>query len=223
MSSETLQTPDIPLLSGLSPSQTADVLARGRVLEIEPKARICTGGDRAERVFVLLSGTVKFSRLTAKGEEIILRLFTPCETFGFATLLPHPLSYLGTAETVSGCKLLMWSHDDMSRLSIHHPLIMTNAFRISLQLLKTVSDRHINLFDDNARHRMARALIDIGHRSGEITPEGIDVHITNEQLGSLADVSRFTASRTLSGWNKAGVVTKGRERVRIHSPEGLLS
>ena len=223
VSSETLQNPDIPLLSGLSPSETANVLALGRALEIEPKTRICTGGDRAQHIFVLLSGTVKYSRLTAQGEEIVLRLFTPCESFGFAALLPNPLNYLGTAETLSACKLLVWNHDDMSRISHHYQQIRANALRISLQLLEAVSDRHINLFDGSASHRVARALIDIGHRSGEIHSGGIDVHITNEQLGSLADVSRFTASRILSGWNKAGVVTKGREKVRIHSPEGLLS
>lgn len=223
MSSETLPNPEIPLLAGLSPSETADVLALGRAMEIEPKTRICTGGDRAESIFVLLSGRVKYSRLTARGEEIILRLFTPYETFGFATLLPDPLNYLGTAEAVSESKLLVWSHDEMFRLSNRHQQIRTNALRISLQLLEAVSERHANLFDGSASRRLARALIDVGYRSGEIHPQGIDVRITNEQLGSLADVSRFTASRVLSGWNKAGVVTKEREKVRIHSPEGLLS
>jgi CRP-like cAMP-binding protein len=223
VSSETLPSPDVPLLVGLSPSEMEEVLALGRALEIEPKSRICSGGDRAEHIFVLLSGMVKYSRLTAKGEEIILRVFTPCESFGFATLLPNPLNYLGTAEALSACELLVWNHDDMFRLCNRHQQINANALRIALQLLEEVSDRHSNLFDGSASHRVARALIDIGRRSGETHPQGIDVRITNEQLGSLADVSRFTASRVLSGWNKAGVVTKGREKVRIHSPEGLLS
>jgi CRP-like cAMP-binding protein len=223
VSSETPANLDIPLLGGLSSSEMADVLALGRNLEIEPKTRICTGGDRAKHIFVLSSGTVKYSRLTAKGEEVILRLFTPGESFGFATLLPNPLNYLGTAEALSACELLVWNHGEMSRLCSRHQQINTNALRIALQLLESVSDRHCNLFDGRASYRVARALIDIGHRSGEMHPQGIDVHITNEQLGSLADVGRFTVSRVLSGWNKAGVVTKEREKVRIHSPEGLLS
>ena len=105
VSSETPKNRDIPLLAGLNPSEIADVLAQGRTLEIEPKTRICTGGDKAEHIFVLLSGTVKYSWLTAKGEEIILRLFAPCESFGFATLLPDPLYYLGTAQALSACTL----------------------------------------------------------------------------------------------------------------------
>lgn len=223
VSSETPKNRDIPLLAGLNPSEIADVLAQGRTLEIEPKTRICTGGDKAEHIFVLLSGTVKYSWLTAKGEEIILRLFAPCESFGFATLLPDPLYYLGTAEALSACTLRVWNHDEMSRLCGRYNQINTNALRIALQLLEAVSDRHCNLFDGSASRRVARALLDIGHRSGEIHSQGIDVHITNEQLASLADVSRYTVSRVLSRWNKAGVVTKEREKVRIHSPEDLLS
>jgi len=201
----------------------ADVLAQGRALKVVPKTRLCIGGDKAEHLFVVLSGRVKYSRLTAEGDEIILRLFTPGESFGLATLLPHPPKYLGTAEALVAGELHVWNHDEISQLSDRYHQIKTNALHIALRLLGTLSDRHASLFEASASHRVARVLIDVGRRSGGIHPQGIDVHITNEQLGSLADVSRFTASRVLSGWNKMGVITKERKTVCIHSPEGLLS
>lgn len=223
VTSETPPTLAIPLLAGLSPSQVENVLAEGRALKVTPKTRLCAEGDKAAHLFVVISGRVKYSRLTTGGDEIILRLFTPGETFGLATLLPEPLNYLGTAEALFAGELVVWNHDRISKLSDRYHQIKTNALRIALRLLATVSDRHASLFEGRASHRVARALIDVGRRSGGIHPEGIDIHITNEQLGSLADVSRFTASRVLSGWSKAGVVTKERNTVHIHSPEGLLS
>ena len=223
MPRETLRNLEIPLLAGLSPSEIADILAQGRALKVVPKTRLCTGGDKAEHLFVVLKGRIKYSRLTAGGDEITLRLLTPGETFGLATLLPDPLNYLGTAEAVLAGELRVWNHDEISRLSSRYPPLKTNGLLIALQFLGTVSDRHADLLDGSASLRVARALIDVGRRSGEIRPQGIDVHITNEQLGSLADVSRFTASRVLSDWNRAGVITKQRNIVHIHSPEGLLS
>ena len=223
MPRETLRNLEIPLLAGLSPSEIADILAQGRALKVVPKTRLCTGGDKAEHLFVVLKGRIKYSRLTAGGDEITLRLLTPGETFGLATLLPDPLNYLGTAEAVLAGELRVWNHDEISRLSSRYPPLKTNGLLIALQFLGTVSDRHADLLDGNASLRVARALIDVGRRSGEIRPQGIDVHITNEQLGSLADVSRFTVSRVLSDWNRAGVITKQRNIVHIHSPEGLLS
>jgi CRP-like cAMP-binding protein len=221
--SVTLPNLAIPLLVGLSPSEIADVLAEGRVLKVVPKTRICTGGRKAEHLFVVLSGSVKYSRLTTEGDEIILRLFMAGESFGLATLLPDPPNYLGTAEALVAGELLVWNRHEISQLSDRYRQIRTNALSIALHLLGTLSDRHAGLFEGSASHRVARALIDVGRRSGGTHPQGIDVHITNEQLGSLADVSRFTASRVLSGWNKLGVVTKERNSVCIHSPEGLLS
>ena len=223
MPRETLRNLEIPLLAGLSPSERADVLAQGRALKVVPKTRLCTGGDKAEHLFVVLKGRIKYSRLTAGGDEITLRLLTPGETFGLATLLPDPLNYLGTAEAVLAGELRVWNHQEASQLSDRYPHLRTNGLLITLHLLAAVSDRHAALFEGSASHRVARALIDVGRRTGETRPQGIDVHITNEQLGSLADVSRFTASRVLSDWNRAGVITKQRNIVHIHSPEGLLS
>jgi CRP/FNR family transcriptional regulator, nitrogen oxide reductase regulator len=161
--------------------------------------------------------------MTADGDEIVLHLFTPGESFGFAALLPNPMNYLGNAEAMLASELIVWNHRQVSRLCDRYPRIKTNALGIVLQLLGTLSDRHCSLFEGQASHRIARVLIDVGRRSGGIHPEGIDVHITNEHLGALADVSKFTASRVLSGWNKAGVITKEREIVRIHSPESLIA
>jgi DNA-binding transcriptional regulator YhcF (GntR family) len=42
-------------------------------------------------------------------------------------------------------------------------------------------------------------------------------------LASLADVSSFTASRTLNKWERQGVVEKSRGKVVIRSPEKLLA
>jgi CRP-like cAMP-binding protein len=213
----------IPILASLSPSEIAIVMDRGQILRVPRKTRLCSAGDRADQLFVVLRGRVKYSRLTADGNEIVLHLFTPGECFGFATLLPEPLNYLGTAEAMVASELIAWDHQQASQLSERYPMIRTNALGNALLLLGKLSDRHCSLFEGVASHRIARALIDVGRRSGGIHPGGIDVHITNEQLGSLADVSRFTASRVLSNWNKTGVITKERETVRIHSPEALLA
>jgi CRP-like cAMP-binding protein len=213
----------IPLLAGLSSSEIANILDHGQTLTVARKGHLCAAGATAERLFVVLSGQVKYSRLTAEGDEIVLRVFTPGESFGFASLLPDPMEYLGSAEAMSPSELIAWDHRLTSRLFDRYPIIRTNALGIALWLLGALSDRHCSLFEGAASHRIARALVDVGRRSGGIHPGGIDVHITNEQLGSLADVSKFTASRVLSNWSKAGVITKERETVRIHSPEALLS
>jgi len=62
----------------------------------------------------------------------------------------------------------------------------------------------------------------LGHESGEVHPDGVEIRTTNNELSGLADISRFTASRALSGWVRSGTITKGRGRILLHSPEALL-
>ena len=49
----------------------------------------------------------------------------------------------------------------------------------------------------------------------------MEVEITNEQLGSLADVGLFTASRFLSTWERRGAIVKSRGKILIQAPEKL--
>jgi CRP/FNR family transcriptional regulator, nitrogen oxide reductase regulator len=215
--------PAISLFAGLTDTEVVNALAQGKTLDVAPKTVLCTSGEPATRLFLLLKGRVNFSHLTREGDEILLRLLAPGESFGLGALLPDPPHYLGTAQAVFASRVVVWTHAQARRLVTSHNQIATNALGIALRFLGQLVNRHSSLFEGDASHRVARALIDVGRRSGHVHPEGIDIHITNEQLGSLADVSRFTASRVLSNWKKTGIITKERESVRIHSPESLVA
>jgi CRP-like cAMP-binding protein len=78
------------------------------------------------------------------------------------------------------------------------------------------------LLTKTAEERLAEALLHLVDRSSEVVSDGIDIRATNDQLAGLADVSPFTASRVLSNWERAGVVSKKRGRVLLKSPESLI-
>jgi CRP/FNR family transcriptional regulator, nitrogen oxide reductase regulator len=212
----------VPLLAGISEAAVESILAQAGTLHVARKVHICTAGERAGYLFVLLKGRVKYSRPSEKGNEILLRVLTPGESFGLGSFLPTPPDYLGTAEAVSACELVVWKHTQIQQLVASHQQLAINALGIVMRYLGMLSDRHSDLFERDASQRIARALIDLGRRDGLLRPDGIDVHVSNEQLGALADVSRCTASRVLSNWNRTGFITKTREEVLIHSPENLL-
>jgi len=215
---------NIALFDGLSEAEIQEIITQARLQKFEPKVVMCSPDEPAERLFLLIHGRIKYCRVTPRGEEILLRLATPGESFGLAALLPNPPNYLGSAESMSQSELIVWEHKVLIALPDRYlQQLTTNSLRIALSQLGSLVDRHSNLFDGSATNRIARVLVDLGRRSGTVHHKGIDVSITNEQLGSLADVSRFTVSRTLSKWTKASVISKSRESVRIHSPEALLS
>jgi CRP-like cAMP-binding protein len=103
-----------------------------------------------------------------------------------------------------------------------HPLLGENGLRIALGFLRNYVERHVGLITKTAEERLAETLLRLSDQSGEVHPDGIEIRVTNDQLGALADISPFTASRVLSNWGRAGTLSKGRGRVLLHAPEALM-
>jgi CRP-like cAMP-binding protein len=210
-------------LAGISPHDQQSILGIAGQRRVSAKETIIHCGDEAACLFLLREGNVKYYRLTGKGDEMILYWLSPGDTFGLSTLLKDPPRYIGSAEANNDCTLWVWPHSSIRKLCGVHPQLCENALRITMNYLAAYADRHAGIATRTAQQRLAHALLQIGHRAGRLHPAGVDIDITNEQLGGLADVGVFTASRLLSKWVREGTIAKSRGRIRIHAPEKLLT
>jgi len=182
---------------------------------------IIRGGERATGLYLLASGRVKYYRVSKTGQELLLWWLLPGDIFGLATLLKHPLPYLGNAQALARCELLMWKHAAIREFASIYPQLAENALRITFHYLSAYANRHEGIITQSAEQRLAQSLIHLGHRSGHPHHDHVEVQITNEQLGQLADVGLFTATRFLSAWEKKGAIRKTRGKILIQSPENL--
>lgn len=216
--------PTLPIRFFDSVAQEAvdEVLAAGQIRQVAAKRMIFTAGERSSHLFVLRKGRGRYFRLTKAGDEVLLHLLTPGDTFGIGAMLKNPCSYLGSAEASSDVEVMFWEHSIIRKLAALYPQLADNALRMVLHYLKRYVDRHVGLATKPAEQRLAETLINLGHRTGRIIPSGVQVDVTNGQLGALADISLFTTSRLLSGWERKGTVSKLRGKVLIHSPEELI-
>jgi CRP/FNR family transcriptional regulator, nitrogen oxide reductase regulator len=180
-------------------------------------------GDPATRFFLLKRGIAKYYRVSKTGEEVLLWWLAPDNVFGLGALLAEPVHYIGTAQAVDDCELLVWSRDRIRSLSTIYSLLAQNALQIILHYVALYTDRVVGLASGTAAERLAHVLIQLGGRIGEVRPQGVEVTIKNDDLARLANVSAFTASRQLNLWERQGILQKGRGKVSILSPEGLLA
>jgi CRP-like cAMP-binding protein len=210
-----------PLLSGLNKETIAIVLKAAQERETDANETILNSGDEATQLYLLRRGRVRYYRPTKAGEEVLLNWLTPGDVFGLGTLLKNPTHYLASAQAISDCHLLVWAHARIRRLAQLYPQLAENAFRIVLEYLRIYADRHVDLVTKTAEERLAQAVLDLSRRVGRITPRGIEIDATNEQLGGWAQISPFTTSRVLGKWEGKGLVSKSRERLLVHTPEDL--
>lgn len=189
--------------------------------EVEDNLLIIRKGEQATHLFLLTSGRAKYSRVTKSGQELLLWRLSPGDVFGLSTLLRNPSDYIGSVEAITRCELLVWKHPAIRKLLTAYPQIYENALRISLRYLSQYAERHAAVMTQSAEQRLAHALIHLGNRAGHCHDRQVEVEITNEQLGQLADVGLYTATRFLSAWQRKGIIAKKRGKVVIKAPERL--
>jgi CRP-like cAMP-binding protein len=210
------------IFAGIGEDAIAEIVAAAHSRKVTAKQMILHAGEKATHLFVQRAGSGRYFKLTRSGEEVVLQMLGPGDTFGIGALLENPCPYIGSAEATSDVEMLVWEHTSIRKFAALHPQLADNALRIVLQYLKKYVNRHVGLVTKTAEQRLADTLLNLGHRTGRTIPTGVQVDVTNGELGALADISSFTTSRLLSGWERQGTVSKSRGKVLIHSPEALV-
>ena len=209
-------------LAGLEQSAARTILGAAEFRWVPAKHPITTGGHPASHTFLVQSGRARYCHLTKKGELVLLAQLVPGDVIGLSTLLKSPATYMATAEAASDCELLVWDRAAVRKFASLYPQLGENGLRIAFGYLQNYIERHVGWITETAVERLAKTLLKLGRQSGEIHPDGVEIHATNDELSALADISRFTASRALSDWVRAGTISKGRGRILIHAPEALM-
>ena len=210
------------LFAGVGSAELREILDAAEIRKVGARRIIITAGESATHLFLLLSGDVRFYRLTRNGDNVLLTRLVSGEAFGLGSLLSGPVQYIGTAEATHNSELLVWKQTQILTLARKYPRLAENALGIILRYLAAFADRLVDLVTCNAEQRLARVMFLLGKHTGKIAPTGVEIKATNEELSELANVSTFTASRLLNRWARAGAVVKSRGRVFINTPEKLL-
>jgi CRP-like cAMP-binding protein len=210
-------------LAELDQEATRAILGAAEFRLVPAKHAITEGGNPATHLFMVQNGCARYCHLTKKGELVLLAQLGPGDVIGLLTLLKGPSAYMATSEAVANCELLVWDRAIVRKFSSLYPQLKENGLRIALGYLRNYIERHVGLVTETAVERLAKTLLRLGRQSGEIHPDGVEIRTTNDELSALADISRFTASRALSDWVRAGTISKGRGRILLHAPEALMT
>lgn len=207
---------------GLAPSEVASVIQAAKQINAEAASLITNQDDSAKRMFLLLTGCTRYFLLTDTGKKVILHWIRPGETFGTTALMSMPGRYILSTEAVKTSSMLVWDRATIRRLATRYARLFDNAFSESVHYMTAYRAAHMALVSDTASERLAQVLISLASGIGQEADEGVELKIRNEELANEANVTLFTVSRLLSKWQRAGVLSKGRGKIVLRSPELLF-
>ncbi|MCD0450644.1 Crp/Fnr family transcriptional regulator [Actinocorallia sp. API 0066] len=193
-------------------------LARGQSLFHE--------GDTGDRLYVVLDGKIKLTRMAPDGRENLLSVLGPGEMFGELSLFdPRPRT--AGAIAVTECRLAGLGHDELRPFLTAHPEVGISLLQALSERLRRTNEVMADLVFTDVPGRVAKALLDLAERFGQPTDGGLHVHhdLTQEELAQLVGASRETVNKALAdfaarGWLRIearAVVILDIERLRKRS------
>ncbi len=202
-------------------------LQRKTILGAATKRRFCANsvatneGHPADHLFLLTKGLARCFIITEEGRKLLFQWLGPGDLFGSRALLSIRCAYLFSTETVTDTSAFVWDRPTIRDLIGRYPRLLENGLLTASDYVDWHLASHIGLVCHTARQRVAQVLVTLARTIGKDVPDGIALHITNEDLANAANVTRFTASRLISKWHRNRALVKRRGNVLLVSPERL--
>ena len=220
--SETEILAKVPLFAGL-PEEERERL--GRLLRSRRYARgevIFLEGDAGTALCLIAEGAVRIQLTDAHGHAAVIAVYGPGEIVGELALLDGaPRSADAIAQ---GAARLFWLEraDFAAFLDAHPRAAMTMLGSLSRRLRHTTRVVRNATFRD-VPARLARVLLDLAVRNGQVVPQGIRVEsrMTQAELAALVGASRESVNRALRGFERRGLIGRDSHRITITRPEEL--
>jgi len=147
------------LFEPLNEEQLDELMAASQLLSLDKGDPLFRQGEPAEAFYFVIAGAVKVYRLTPDGQEKVLEVIGPRQTFAEAMMLMDTPDYVACAEAIGPTQLYRLSNDTYLRL------LQSNS-RLTFALLGKLCVRLHQRVDEietlslkNATHRVVRYLL----------------------------------------------------------------
>jgi CRP-like cAMP-binding protein len=184
--------------------------------------KIFREGDPASAIFLLTSGRVKLTRLSYKGDQVLLRIVDQDEVVGQLGLSAGNWHTL-TAETMEPSRVLIWEIRVFESLCQRMPALASNSLHILANSHHILEERFLEQITAPTPARLARLLVRLLEKSGGSIHKPARIEgLLRQELAQMIGTTIFTVSRLLCHWERLGILEPQRETVVIKNPRRLI-
>ena len=173
-------------------------------------------GDHADRLYVIVDGKMKLGQTSIDGRESLLLVLGPGEMFGELSLF-DPGQRSSTATALTDAMVLGLGNDQLRPWLTGRPEVAASLLRALANRLRRQNEALADLVFSDVPGRVAKALMDLGEKFGQVTPDGLLVthDMTQEEIAQLVGASRETVNKALADFAQ-------RSWIRLESRQVLI-
>ena len=172
---------------------------------------------------MLLDGYVRVVRVTPMGEQVTALHIPAGQLLGIARAIGRD-TYPATAMTATESIVLSWPTRLWDEFVAQFDGFSTETYKTIGDRMGEVHNRVVEMATQQVEQRVANALLRLINQTGRKVSDGIEIDfpITRQDLSELTATTLHTASRLLSAWEKQGLVTSKRKRIKVLDPHALV-
>ena len=201
-------------LWGLSRAQASALMPQCRQLELRRGASLVQRGARLPGVFVVVAGSVKLALRTAEGEERVLHIAAPGESFGEAPALLDS-ACLYDAVALGDTRVLVVPAAAIFRLLANEP-------SFARRLVLALADRSYTALAEfeaaitqRGAQRLAGYLDSLPKRNGASGATTVELPVSKTVVAALLGMKKETLSRLLHQLAAQGIIGVARREIAI--------
>ena len=192
----------------------------GRVQQLAPGERLAGDTNADHQLYLVESGGIKLSLVTANGVEVIVGLLFEGDTLGPQGLDEAPDEDVATAFEPTRIRVLPLAM--LKELGRHDPRLHRQIFRLASQRIAQLQRRMLVISKSAATERVAGFLVELGNRRA--MPDGsLHLPLSLNDIGCYLCMSLETVSRLLSQLEREGVIRKRGRFVDVRDRKRLIA
>jgi len=181
-------------------------------------------GEDASTFYLLHSGHMRLVQHSAEGKDVTLTTFSAGGVIALVAAITHD-SYPGSVEAIEDSELIALPGGEMWQLMNAYAPLAVNVLRQIAARLHEAHDRIRELSVEKVQQRVARSLLRLVRQVGVKQPDGsisLDLRLSRQDLAQMNGTTLETISRTLTNWERDGLIDAAREHLTILRPHQLV-
>ena len=187
------------IFKGLSEDEYSELELNVSVINFERDEIVFRPGDSAARMYIVISGSMKITKLMPDGRDQLLYIYNPGDFVGGLNLLSGN-EYLYLGETLEKSKIGYISKGVFDKYALNRVNSMRQILAKSFDRIRWAEDLISRLSSSNAEIKVAGLLISLIDSYGVKNNGNIQLNlaINREEMGSYAGLTRETMTRKLN-------------------------
>ena len=208
----------VPIFSDLSPSDLNKIAERMVLRAFTKGQMILLEDDLGQTFFVIGGGSVKITRLSDDGREVILAMLGEADFFGEMSLLDGA-GRSANVVALEASEVLTLARNDFLEILQDYPKISISLLEELTQRIRKSDQQIESLSLSDVEQRIGITLIRLAEELGTIKRGSVKIKNLpyQQDIANMAGTSRETVSRTFKLLEEKGLVTREGRKLTIYN------